>query len=152
MHQIYLTKEGYQKFEQELNSLNKKLPGHIKEVQEMASMGDRSENAGYQNAKSVLRKTQGRIRYLERLLRTSKIIKKSNNNIVQMGSTVQITDVTSNEVFTYTIVDVREINLEKGFISYNSPIGKALFNKKVGDKAKIEVNTNKTTFLINKIF
>ena len=148
---VFLTQVGYDNYKKEIADLAAKEPDYIREVQRTAAMGDRSENAGYQNAKHILRKTQGRIRYLEKLLRNSKIIEHKKHDTVQIGSRVKILNVSTKVEDDYTIVDANEANPLKGFISYKSPLGNSIMHKKIGEKTKIQVGPHVNEYTVVEI-
>ncbi|MBP7859447.1 transcription elongation factor GreA [Patescibacteria group bacterium] len=148
---MYLTKQGFEKFKQELDYLIAKLPAYIKETGVMAALGDRSENAGYHASKALMRKTQSRIRYLENLLKKSTLISKNEDGKIGIGSTVELLNLENKQKESYTIVDSLEIDLEKGFISFHSPVGKCLLNKKIGEKIILELPNKKLEYLITGI-
>jgi transcription elongation factor GreA len=131
---VFVTQQKYNDLTAELKSLKAELPSLIKETGAMAALGDRSENAGYQNAKAKMRRTQRRIRYLERFIPICVVIKNKNLGVVDIGSKVTLKNVETNDLFTYTVVDSLEANPTKGYISFKSPIGKLVMGKKQGEK------------------
>lgn len=148
---MYLTKQGFEKFKKELAELEEKLPAMIKETGVMASLGDRSENAGYHSAKALMRKTQARIRFLENLLKKSTLISKADNGKIGIGNTVTLLNLESGKEEKYTIVDSLEINLDKGFISFHSPLGKEMLGKKIAEKVMLKLPNKKIEYLITGI-
>jgi len=148
---IYITQKKLDELKAELSDLNSKLPAMIRETGEMAALGDRSENAGYQNAKALMRRTQNKIRYLEKLIPRCKITEKSNSGKVEIGSKVQIQDISSNQTYEYTIVDSLQADPAKGFISYHSPIAKILLGKSTGETVEHKTKRYFTSYKIVSI-
>jgi transcription elongation factor GreA len=135
---VYLTKEGLDKLKKELDYLvNIKRKAIIERIQIAKSYGDLSENAEYESAKSEQSFTEGRIKEIQDILNNAKIIKKTNSEAVCLGSKL-ILEIDGREE-TYQIVGSREADPSEKKISDESPIGKALLGKKVGDVVEVEV-------------
>lgn len=137
----YISPMGHQKLLDELNSLiRKERPEVTKLVQWAASNGDRSENADYLYGKRRLREIDRRIRFLTKRLDTAVVVDSSKNKseIIQFGATVEVED---EEGLTrrFTIVGVDEVDTARGRISWQSPIGKALLGKKIGNEVLVKV-------------
>jgi transcription elongation factor GreA len=135
---IPVTKEGHAKLLEELDDLiNVQRPAIIRQVASAREEGDLRENAGYDAARNEQSFIEGRIRDLESILKRIEIIDESTveANVVSIGSTVTIK--IDGELETYTIVGSVEANPSQGRISNESPFGKALIGKKVGDMAEI---------------
>lgn len=116
-----------------------KRPKESAEVQRLALMGDFSENAGYQLAKSRLRGINNKILEIDDLLNRAEIIKTNkNNNQVELGNTVTIEN--DGQQKTYLILGSAETNPEKGIISHNSPLGAALIGKTLGNVIEISLH------------
>lgn len=113
----------------------------LEDVKEARAHGDLSENFEYHAAKKVKNQNESRIRYLERMIRTAKVIsEESAEDEVGINNTVTIEFVDDGSVETYRIVTtVRGDSLE-GLISNESPMGKALLGKKEGDVVTVQVN------------
>ena len=113
----------------------------IAAVKEAREQGDLSENFEYYAAKREKNKNEGRIRYLERMIKTAEIISEdSKEDEVGMNTTVELYFEDEDETETYKIVTtIRENSLE-GRISNESPIGRAIMGHKVGDRVLVEVN------------
>ena len=145
--EFLLTKEGYEKLENELEFLKtvrrKDVADKIKTAR---GFGDLSENAEYDEAKNEQAQVEDRILVLEHMLINSKIIDESEikTDIVVAGATVKLEDLSDNTIEQYTIVGSAESDPFKGKISNESPVGKACLGKKVGDE--ILVQTNGGTF------
>jgi transcription elongation factor GreA len=137
---IYLTEEGLADLKKELDELiNIKRPENIKAIKEARSLGDLSENADYDAAKNDQAEIEGRIKKIEKMLENSAIIENSSKDKVGLGSTVGIKYVDDEtEMDEYKIVGSQEANPFASKISNESPIAKALLNKKAGDIVEVE--------------
>ena len=113
----------------------------IEAVKEARSHGDLSENFEYYAAKKDKNKNESRIRYLERMLRTAKVISDdSKEDEVGINNTVQVYFEDDDETETYRLVTTVRGSSINGLISIDSPMGKALLGHKVGDRVYIKVN------------
>ncbi len=149
----YISPDGYKKLMNELNHLLKnERPEVTKLVQWAASNGDRSENADYLYGKKRLREIDRRIRFLNQRLEASSVIDPLNINSkkIQFGATVKIIDETGLSK-CFTIVGVDEVDTTKGRISWQSPIGKSLIGKEVGDEVLVKVPAGELLFVIDSI-
>lgn len=138
----YLSKERYDEIQTELNSLISEVYPKVREnLAETASQGDRSDNAGYREAKRMQAKTISRIRFLQKILEHSRVIDPDAlpKDRICLLSLVEFTNLNTNVKMKYEIVSPHEMNLEEGKISLNSPIGAALMGKKVGEIAEVAV-------------
>lgn len=137
-----LTKSDIQKMEAEIE--HRKLvirPQAAQDIKEAAAQGDRSENFEYYAAKKFKNQNEGRIRYLERMIRTATIIDDSSKeDEVGLNNTVTIEFVEDGEVEKFKIVTTVRADSLSGMITNESPLGKALLGKKVGDVATVVVN------------
>jgi len=148
---IYLTKEGYQKLQEELNELlNIKRPQVIAKIKEAREYGDLSENSEYDQARTEQSFIEGKIREIQDILKNAVIIEKGNNaEVVQLGSTVVLESEDGEDV--YTIVSTSEADPLSGKISEESAVGKALLGKKVNEKVIIEVPSGTLEYVIKEI-
>lgn len=130
----YLTPEGKQKLEAELQELKNSGRRDLAErLKHAISMGDLSENADYHKAKEDQGFLEGRIQEIERILYNSEVIEtKSNYNEVAMGAKITVKEE-DYPPETYHLVGRNEANPREGKISHQSPIGKALLGHKVGE-------------------
>lgn len=130
---IHLTKEGFKRLNEQLTQLKKEMPGLIDETQRTAAYGDRSDNAEYKEAKSTLRRAQGRILRIESQIRRAVIIdpKRNISGTVQLGSTV-VVEINGLQK-TFQILGPHETDPSAGRISHKSPLGAALINHREGD-------------------
>ena len=147
---FYLTKEGLAELEAELNDLKgnkrKEVAAALKEAKEF---GDLSENTDWDDAKSRQLFIEGRISELENILKHAKVIEGGSGDSVGVGSTVEVE--LENDRHIFRIVGSTEANPEKGKISDESPIGKALIGKKVGEHAEVEIPAGSITYKIIKV-
>ena len=151
--QVYLTKEGAKELEQELEDLLKvQRPALAQKLQDAIALGDLSENADYIDAKEQQGFLEGRIRYVENVLRSAIIVDKEkvSSDEVQVGSTVTV-QATGEPPETYTIVGAAEASPAEGKISNESPLGKALLGAKVGAKVKFDAPVGVLKFKILEI-
>ena len=115
----------------------------LEDVKEARSHGDLSENFEYYAAKKYKNQNESRIRYLERMIRTAKVISdESADDEVGMNNTVTVEFVDDGAVEVYKIVTTVRGNSLEGLISNESPLGKALLKHKVGDVVHVQVNPN----------
>ena len=113
----------------------------LADVKEARAHGDLSENFEYHAAKKVKNQNESRIRYLERMIRTAKVISEdSAEDEVGINNTVTVEFVDDGSVETYKIVTTVRGNSLEGLISNESPLGKALLGKKEGDVVHVQVN------------
>lgn len=147
-----LTKSDVEKIEKEIE--HRKLVVRkeaIAAVQEARAHGDLSENFEYHAAKKDKNKNEGRIRYLERMLKTATIIDdKSADDEVGMNKTVTVFFEEDDMCEDYKIVTSIRGNSLKGMISIESPMGKALMGKKCGDRVEVKVNDNVSYYVVIK--
>jgi transcription elongation factor GreB len=139
MTKNYITAPGAERLKAELKQLLLvDRPELVKVIQWAASNGDRSENGDYIYGKRRLREIDRRIRFLTQRLESAEIINPVNQkkDRVLFGAKVTFADEEGNEK-TFQIVGQDEIDVKKGYISWVSPIAKALLNSKVGDVVKV---------------
>ena len=146
----YITPKGHQKLVDELNHLlREERPEVTKLVQWAASNGDRSENADYLYGKKRLREIDRRLRFLNKRLDSAVIIDpvQTKSDKVQFGATVEVSD---EEGLTkrFTIVGVDELDTARGRISWQSPIGRALIGKMIGDEVLVKVPSGELVYEI----
>ena len=136
----YITPEGYRRFEEEADRLwNVDRPKMAKAVQVAAAEGDRSENAEYQYSKQRLAAIDRRLRFLGQRLKVHTIVdeKPPDDGRVYFGSWVTIED-DEGVVQRYRIVGPDEIDAKKAWISMDSPIGRSLLSREIGDEVSVQ--------------
>lgn len=145
-----LTKEGVQELETELEELNAQKPEIAEKIRLAREQGDLTENAEYQISKDELSRVETRIAEIQHILKNVELITGSRKgNSVKIGTTVQLKD--GGQSLTYTIVGSVEADPLAKKISDESPIGRALLGKKVGDKVDIKTPNGNHTYSITSI-
>ena len=139
-----LTKDDIKKMQEEIEY--RKIVVRKKEleaVKEARAQGDLSENFEYKAAKQDKNRNESRIRYLERMIKTAKVISE-NSAVDEVGinNTVTVEFIDDGTQEDYKIVTTVRGNSLEGLISNESPLGKALLGKKVGDMVHVQVNAN----------
>ena len=149
-----LTYEGLKKLEDELENLKvvrrKEVSQKIKEAREQ---GDLSENAEYDAAKDEQRDIEARIEELEKILKNAEVGVEDEADLdkVSIGCSVKILDCEFDEELEYKIVGSTEANSLKGKISNESPVGKALLGKQVGDTVTVETPAGEFSYKVLSI-
>ncbi|MCC2632046.1 MAG: greA [Patescibacteria group bacterium] len=139
MKDIFLTKEGIQKLQNELkNLIEVDRKDIIKKIKETREYGDLSENAEYDAARTQQSMIEGRIEELEALLRKARVIeKKSGAGKVGMGDKVEVE--IDGDKMNFSLVGSAESDPAEGLISIESPLGQALLGSKVSDTVKVSI-------------
>ncbi len=135
----YLTPEGAQKLASELNHLLRvERPRVVGEVQEAAAQGDRSENAEYIYGKRKLAEIDRRIRFLGKRLENAEVVRTRElaPSEVRFGATIEVEDEHGRRS-RYVIVGPDEANPTEGKVSFHAPLGRALLNRRVGDRVTV---------------
>ena len=150
----YLSKERHDEIAAELRHLIEDVyPKVAEDVAETGSQGDRSDNAGYREARRIQGKTISRIKFLQKILENSRVIDPDflPKDRVSLLSRVEFTNLTTNTRMIFQIVSPHEMDLEAGKISLKSPIGAALMGKKVGEIAEAQVPSGTLRLRIESI-
>ena len=154
MNTIFLSQEGYNNLKAELDSLKSvDRPRIINQIAEARDKGDLSENAEYDAAKEAQGMLEMRISKMEETLSNARVIDESqlDNSKILVLSKVKIKNQVNGMTMDYTLVADGEADLSMGKISVNSPIGKGLLGKSVGDIAQINVPSGVINFEIIEI-
>ena len=147
-----LTESDIRKMEEEIEyrrvTLREKL---IEDVKEARAHGDLSENFEYHAAKREKNRNESRIRYLERMIKTARIIDDSSKeDEVGINNTVTVLFEDEGEEEKYRLVTTVRTDSLNGLISIESPLGKAILGKKVGDRAEVRINENSSYHVVIK--
>lgn len=151
---IPMTRQGYEKLEQELKRLKTVDRFQIsKEIEVARAHGDISENAEFHAAKERQSHIEGRIRILDDRLARAQVIDLTGQDTdkVRFGATVVLSDVDSEEEVTYRIVGEDEADPKQGRISVTSPVARALVNKSVDDEVVVKAPKGNREFQILEI-
>lgn len=146
---LQLTQKGFEELKKELEQMVKgKRPAAVERLSHARSMGDLSENSDYHQAKEALEFLDGRIAELEVVLFQAKVVGASSKKSgeVSVGSSVRI-KVNGSE-HTFSIVGEWEADPKEKKISHESPLGKALIGKKIGDKVEVDAPAGKVQYII----
>ena len=150
----YLSKQRYDEIAAELKNLIEVVYPKVQDdLAETSAQGDRSDNAGYREARRMQAKTISRIRFLQKILDNSRVIDTDvlPKDRVSLLSRVEFTNLATNVRMTFQIVSPHEMDLEAGKISLKSPIGAALMGKKVGEIAEAQVPSGTLRLRIDNI-
>lgn len=146
---IYFTEKGYQKKAEEYKQLLASRPAAVADLAKAREMGDLSENGYYKAARMQLSDIDRHLRQLKYILKIGKIKQPTNQEIVDIGSTVTIKN--EGQTKTYMIVGTYEANPGEGKISSSSPLGKALLGKKAGEEILFSVQNSQTVYTITSV-
>jgi transcription elongation factor GreA len=144
-----ITTDGKKELEAELTTLKARRGIIADKIAEARDFGDLSENAEYDAAREEQGLLETRIAEIEDILNNAEIIKSSRKKTIDLGSRVELK--TDGKVVTYTIVGPVEADPLEGKISNESPIGMALYGKKVGDSAVISTPKGDITYKISQV-
>ena len=145
-----LTESDVKKIEEEIQHRKHVIRKEaIEAVKEARAQGDLSENFEYHAAKKDKNQNESRIRYLERMIKTAKVISTdSAEDEVGMNNTVTVYFEEDDEEEVYKLVTTVRGNSLKNLISNESPLGKALLGHKVGDRVEVAVNENYSFYVV----
>ena len=136
--EIYVTMQGLEDMKKELEYLQKeKRPEVIEALKEARALGDLSENAEYDAARSEQAEVEAKIANLSLMIENAKVITDADTDEVSIGNTVTVEYVDDNEKDVYTIVGSTEADPFENKISNESPIAQAIMGLKVGETAKV---------------
>lgn len=151
----YLTKDKFEALQVELDTLRSSKRKEVAEQLEYArSLGDLSENAEYQEAREAQARLESRISQIKEILKHAEIVSeksKKNSDTVDVGSTVVLQKGKGKDESTYHIVSPEEADITEQKISYQSPLGAALIDKKIGEKFHFETPKGKVEYTVVKI-
>ena len=143
-----LTEVDIKKMQEEIDHRVRVLrPQLIEEVQTARAFGDLSENFEYKCAKQAKNRNESRIRYLERMIRTAKVIEVREDEGVGLFDRVTFLNEKMGQEMTIRIVTTLRQDALKGLISKESPVGKALMGHKVGERVQVEIDQTRKYFM-----
>lgn len=144
--------EGYEKLTADLKALRAERPKIVEAIEEARAHGDLSENAEYHAAKERQGQVEAQIADLEDKVTRAQIIDPTSlsGNRIVFGATVTVLD-DDDKPSKYQIVGQAESDAKRGRISYDSPLGRALIGKSVGDEVEVTVPSGDRFYLVNKV-
>ena len=147
----YITDEGYRRLREELDNLFRvERPRVVKGVADAAAEGDRSENAEYIYGKKKLREIDKRIQFLTKRVDVLTVVTeypKNGTEKIFFGASVELEDDDGN-LTRYRIVGADESDAERGYISIESPVARALLGKRLGDQVTVMRPKGEVTFSV----
>ena len=150
-----LTPQGYASLLAELKHEKEvRRPRIVKDIEEARAHGDISENSEYEDAKERQAHCEGRINELEQFLATAEVIdvsKLTPSDRVVFGTTVRIVNPTTQEERTFQIVGETESDVERGKISFKSPLGSALVGRSLGDEVNVPTPGGRQTWEVIEV-
>ena len=149
--EVFLTREGLQKLEEELEYLKAHKRREVADrIKEAIGYGDLSENSEYEEAKNDQAFIEGRIITLEKMLRNARVISQEDmdQGVVSVGTTVKLKDLEFGDAVEYTIVGSAESDPANNKISNESPVGQALLGKTKGAIVEVSVPAGMIQFEI----
>ena len=152
--EILMTAEGLSKLENELEQLKVVRRKEVAEkIKQALAFGDLSENSEYDEAKNEQAQVEARIAQIESMLKIAKVVDESaiSTDAVGIGTRVKLLDVEFEDEEEYSIVGSSEADPSQNRLSYESPVGKALIGKKVGDVVDVDAPAGKIQFKILEI-
>ena len=152
MEKVPMLAEGYEMLTAELNLLRAERPKIVDAIEEAREHGDLSENAEYHAAKERQGQVEAQIADIDDKVSRAQIIDPAtlSGDRIIFGATVTLLDE-DDKPSRYQIVGQTEADVKKGRISYNSPLGKALIGRKVGDEVEVTVPSGDRFYLVDKI-
>lgn len=150
----YVTKDTFEQMKTELQHMKGvDRPAASKAIAEAREKGDLKENAEYDAAKEAQGLLEAKIKYLEGVIATARILDETNidTSKVSILTKVTVTNLGTKKQVTYQIVSEKEADLKSGKISVTSPIGKGLLGKIIGDVAEVQVPAGTLKFKIDNI-
>ncbi len=146
---IQFTKQGYDEVQKEKVELEENRKKAVLLLKTAREMGDLSENSAYRAARFKLSQIDYRLRHLNRISDAAKIIERTTNDIVEIGCSLEVEH--NGEIISYQIVNEFEMNLEKGKLSFKSPIGRSFLGKKKGEHIEVHTPAGIMKYTILKI-
>ncbi len=149
-----MTLFGYNKLQAEVKDLKQvKRPQVVKDIESALEHGDLKENAEYHAAKEMQKNIDNRLAELAGIIGCAKIVDPSElaHAKISFGSTVVMTDMDTDEEYTYTIVGGCESNPDMGLISFGSPLAKQLLGREEGDEVKVRLPGGEKEYEIDEV-
>ncbi len=149
----YITPDGYRRLEEELDYLWRvERPQVTQQVAEAAAMGDRSENAEYIYGKKRLREIDSRVRFLRKRLDGMTVVDQlpTDQSRIYFGAYFELEDE-AGELHRYRLVGPDEFDPKRGWISIDSPMGRAVLKKTLDDELTVALPKGEATFIVTDV-
>src|SRR3712207_6581208 len=144
-----MTAEGLESLRQEIEHLETVARTDIaQQIKTAREWGDLKENAEYHEAKRAQAHLETKILQLREQLNNARVVETTSGDVIGFGSTVEVEDETSGRKMTYTLVSMREADPGSGKLSFESPVGVALRDKRVGDIAAVQTPGGERRFKV----
>jgi transcription elongation factor GreA len=149
---VTMTAEGLEALRAEIEHLETVARGDIaQQIKTAREWGDLKENAEYHEAKRAQAHLETKILQLREQLKNARVVETTTGDVAGFGSTVEVEDEQSGRTMTYTLVSVHEAEPASGKLSFESPVGVALRDKKPGDVATVQTPGGERRFKILKV-
>ena len=150
--ECYITKEGLEELKAELENLTKvERPEIVNAIKEARALGDLSENAEYRSARRAFGRNESRIRFLQKMIRTAKVIStESAPDEVGLFDRVEVIYEDTGEIEVIRLSTTTRLDLNHSVYSKESPFGKAIIGHKVGDRIMVKVSEDNSYFVTIK--
>jgi len=150
---IEMTADGIEALKRELEELEAKVPELVRAIEQARSDGDLRENAPYHAAREALAFTNDRKSRIETSLRRAVVVDRSgrDEDLAALGSTVTVTHIERGRQETYQLVGAREANARERRISVESPVGRVLLGRRVGDEVEVEAPQGTMRFRVDSV-
>lgn len=145
-----VTKEGHLKLKEELEELKKRRPEIAQKIRAAREQGDLSENAAYKSAREEQSFIEGRIEELEEILKQAKVV-EHEGGCEKIGVGCRVKAHSADQTQEFHLVGVLEADPGRGKISCESPLGRKLVGKRVGDKIVIKAPAGKLVYTIEEV-
>ena len=149
-----ITREGHDRLKAELDDLWRvKRPEVVKALAAAAAEGDRSENAEYTYRKKQLGEIDRRVRYLSKRLQALRVVDDApaDREAVFFGAEVEVENIDSGDTATYRIVGPDETDAQRGWISIDAPLARAMLKKRVDDEFEAQLPAGAARFAIVEV-
>jgi transcription elongation factor GreA len=148
---IEMTAEGLELLKQERQQLHEQRPDLVQAIEVARSDGDLRENAPYHAAREALAFAEQRSRQIDNALKRAVIVERDNDDRTSVGSTVTVVDLDDDREQRYVLVSAREANAAERKISVESPVGKQLLNRRVGEEVVVATPRGEKHYRVERI-
>ncbi len=150
---VEMTADGLEALKRELTEIEGRIPDLVKSIEVARSDGDLRENAPYHAAREALAFTNDRKQRIETSLKRAVVVDRSGRDegLAALGSQVTVTHVEKNKQVSYQLVSSREANAGQGRLSVESPVGKVLLGRRLGDEVEVETPQGRMRYRVDSV-